>query len=267
MLNNAALDLIQYASGLGCETVLTSNGYLINETMAKRIADSGLNDICLSLDSFKEESHDFLRGVKGSFQKVSSAIEYLNRYAKNTRIKINTVIMGMNLDEIVDLAKWVINDSRVVFVNFQAITQPFYSRPDDKWYEKSEYGFLWPRDNNKVERIMDELIKLKQENMYKINNPVSQFKLYKRYFKYPQNYIKQTGCHIYKQVINVSSTGQINICHNMGPIGSIKQDGINIGELWYSSQAAAVKNNIKNCRKNCQLLLNCYYDEQELYCK
>lgn len=265
LLNKKTLDLIKYASGLGCETVLTSNGYLINEEIAKKIADSGLKDICLSLDSIRESSHDFLRGVKGSFLRVINAIEYLNRHAKNIRIKINTVIMDVNLDEIIDLTNWVINNNAVMFVNFQAITQPFYSRPDDFWYEKKEYAYLWPRELKKVKSVIEELIELKKKNTSKINNPISQLELYKLYFQSPQNYIKQTMCHIYKEVINVSPAGEITICCNMEPIGSIKQDKIDIKELWFSGRYEAVKNNIRNCRKNCHLLLNCYYDENELY--
>lgn len=261
LTSDATLDLIKYASNLGCETVLTSNAYLINEDMAKEIADSGLKEICLSLDSIKEATHDFLRGVKGSYQKVISAIKYLHRYAGNVQIKINTVITEINLVELIDLAQWVIRDPRIISVNFLAVTQPFDTKDDDKWYEKNEYNSLWPKDPDKVERILDALIKLKEENKYKILNPASQLKVYKSYFNNPADYFKQTGCHIYKRVLNVSSNGEISMCFYMDVIGNIKQDEFDFEKLWNSSLAGRVRDNIKNCRKNCHLRVNCYFDE------
>ncbi len=265
LMSNKTLDIIKYASDLGFLTTLASNGYIINDEMAKKIDDSCLKEISLSLDSLNEETHDFLRGSKGAFRRVINAIEYLYKEARNVQIKINTVIIERNLDEIVDLAKWIIRDSRIVSANFQAITQPFNTKPEDGWYEKKEYRFLWPRNPNKVEYVMDELTKLKHENKHKINNPASQLQIYKSYFKNPQCFIKKTGCHIDKQVINVNSNGQMFICYNYDSIGDIKQENFDIKELWGSLQADLVRNNINTCKKNCQQIINCYYDESEHY--
>lgn len=265
LMSGKTLDIIKYASNLGFVTALASNGYMINNEMAKKIADSSLKEIALSLDSLNEETHDFLRGAKGAFRRIINAIEYLYKEARCTQIKINTVIMERNLQDIVDLAKWAIGDSRIVCVNFQAITQPFNMKPEDKWYEKDEYRALWPNDLNKVEDVMEELIKLKQENKRKINNPASQFRIYKAYFKNPQSFIKGNGCHLYKQAINIDSNDQIFICYNYDPIANIKQESLDIKELFCSAQADLVRNNIKNCKKNCQEMINCYYDESEHY--
>lgn len=261
LTNDAALTLINYASSLGCGTVLTSNAYLIDEEMSKKIADSGLKEICISLDSFNEETHDFLRGVKGSYRRVISAIKHLNNHAKNVQIKINTVITAINLEGIIDLAGWVIENSPIVSVNFLAVTQPFDTRSEDTWYEKDEYSFLWPKDPEKVDHIMDALIKLKEQNVNKIFNSPSQFRVYKAYFRNPMNYFKQTGCHIYKRVLNVSSNGQISICFYMDPVGNIKQGELDMRKLWNSSLACRVRDDIKNCTKNCHLRVNCYFEE------
>lgn len=259
--SGATLGLIKYASNLGCETVLVSNAYLIDEDMAKKIADSGLKEICLSLDSIKEETHDFLRGVKGSFQRVIKAIEFLDRYAKNVQLKINTVITQVNLKEIIDLAQWVISDRRIISVNFLAVTQPFDTMEEDKWYEKNEYSLLWPKEPEKAGLIIDGLIKLKEESEFKILNPASQLKMYKLYFNNPQDYFQQTECHIYKRILNVSSNGQMSLCFYMEPIGNIKHEDFDMNRIWNSSLSCRVRDNIKNCRKNCHLRVNCYFDE------
>lgn len=258
-------ELIKFSSENGFLTNVTSNGWLINEDMTKRIADSGLNNIFLSLDSINAQTHDFLRGVNGSFQAAIQAIEYLSKYCISLRIHINAIITGTNMDDIVDLAKWVVDDHRIVFVNFQAIIPPLYMFPVDKRSEAEEENRLWPKDLRKMERVIDELIGLKKEFKDKVNNTVSQFETFKSYFKNPNNYIKNSSCHIDKKVINITASGEIYICYKMSPIGNIKQEGFDLKRTWYSPQADLVRNNIAKCRNNCQEMVNAYYDKRESY--
>lgn len=266
LMDNRTLELIKFASNLGFDTLLTTNGYLIDEETAKKIINSGLKHIFISLDSLNEDTHDFLRGVNGAYKRVMNAIEYLNRDRQDLRIKISTIILENNLDSLVDLANWVIHDERISSINFQAVTQPFNTSIDDKWYEKSEYNFLWPKNSNKVNYILDELIKLKMEKSDKIDNPVSQFKIYKSYFDGPQEFAKKFGHCIGKQAINITASGQIHIYFDMEPIGNIniKEEDFDIERLWYSSQADLIRNGIKNRKKDSQTIINCNYDEKEI---
>lgn len=267
LLNNITLELIDYTSNLGFSTLLNTNAYLINKETAKQINKARLRCIYISLDSLKEDTHDFLRGVTGVYGRLMNAIQYLHSYAPDLQIKLNAVIMEKNLDDLVDLAKWVIQDRRISAINFQAITQPLNIERDDYWYEKSEHSFLWPKDIKKVESVLDELIRLKQGNKFKIDNLASQFIIYKSYFNNPRNLIKKLGCHMYKyeHAINVSAYGQVHICFDMPSIGNIKEESFNIKKIWHSPQADLIRGDIKNCKKNCLWMVNCNYDEQELY--
>lgn len=265
LISEKTLEIAKFASNRGLFTALVSNGYLINDEMARRINDSGVKEICLSVDSINEKTHDFLRGTKGAFRKVMDAIEYLCRHTQNLQIRINTIIMGINLEEIIDLTRWVIRDSRIAYLNFQVITQPFTAKPENSWYKTDEYKFLWPEDIKKMENVLDELIELKQKNTNKISNSVSQFKIYKSYFKEPQSFIKKTDCHIYKKVINIDAYGMLFFCYNFSPFGNIKEKNIDLKTLWYSQEAEVIRDRVKKCRSNCQYLINCYYDEKEAY--
>jgi MoaA/NifB/PqqE/SkfB family radical SAM enzyme len=265
LLSPRVLDLVRISKEHGFLTNIASNGWLIHEEMARRIADSGLDNIFLSLESLKGQTHDFLRGTEGAFQKVTSAIEYLNRHCRNLKIHVNTIIMGKNMDDIVDLAKWVIDDPRIKFVNFQAIVQPFHRALDDRWFEKKEYGYLWPEDLEKMESVIAELIKLKKKNGGKINNAISQFEVFRSYFRNPCNYVKRYACHINKKVINITASGNIYMCYKKSSIGDIKQEGFDLEKTWYSPQADSVRNDIVKCKINCQEMINAYYDESESY--
>ena len=69
------LDVVRFSVDEGFNTSIASNGYLIDENMAGRIADSGLKAISISMDSFNEETHDYLRGIPGVYRRAMNAID------------------------------------------------------------------------------------------------------------------------------------------------------------------------------------------------
>ncbi len=231
--------------------------------MAKNIGKSGLKHIYISLDSLDENTHDFIRGTKGVYKRVMDAIDYLRSFSQSLRIKINTVIMKNNLDGITDLARWVIQDSRLSGINFQAVTQPLNTKSDAKWYLQDEYRFLWPEDIKKTEYVLDELIEFKKAYEHKVDNPISQFNAFKRYFRDPHYVIKESGCHMYKydNTVKVGKNGNIYICYDMPPIGNIKDERFDIEKIWYSLHAESIRSQIKACKRNCLWMINCNYEE------
>lgn len=56
---------------------VASNGLLINETMAKKIAASGVRSVTISLDASNAELHDYFRQHKGLFEKTIKAVPLL----------------------------------------------------------------------------------------------------------------------------------------------------------------------------------------------
>lgn len=107
------LDIAKYckSKGLYCSTI--SNGYLINEDLAKQIVTSGIDSIGISIDSADRELHDEIRGMKGAFDHAAEGIRLIKQKQKeyNTNLPevfINSTISSKNffvLPEIVDMAK------------------------------------------------------------------------------------------------------------------------------------------------------------------
>ncbi|MDP2924128.1 MAG: radical SAM protein [Candidatus Omnitrophota bacterium] len=263
LIREETLSLIKYASQKGFVTSLATNGFLINEQMAKEMAGSDVAIVNISLDSLKPERHDYLRGVKGAYSKVMEAIELLDKYAKNASISICTVISNHNIDEVADIVKWAQANDKIDGIGFQAISQPFGTPEDPFWYLNPEYSHLWPNDIARANKAMDELIKLKKSNYNKLGNPLTQLYVYKAYFSDPNKFIKQQKCHIDTQAITIGHIGEIKICCYMEPIGNIKCDDIN--DAWFSERAKKLRVKIKNCKKNCQSMVNCNFDESEDY--
>lgn len=256
LLFNGVLELVRFSVEKGFSTNIASNGWLINEEMAKRIGDSGLNEINLSLDSFDEATHDYLRGVKGVCRRVMNAIEYLNKYSKNTKIGICSVIYDCNLDKLLPLINWAVNNDMLSSISFMAPMQPNNTGVDKKWWE-GEYGFLWPKDSDKATSFIDRVLELKK-TYHKIGTAIQQLEAYKLYLKAPHQFVKKTKCNL-DRAVHVSAVGDIFLCFRWDSLGNIER-GADIRELWYSDKADEVRQKIGTCRDNCHFLLNCFFE-------
>lgn len=260
LLNQDIAHLINYGDKRGLKATLSTNAFLIDEDMAKQMIEAGLKEIYISLDSFNEETHDFLRGVDGSHKKAMNAIDYLNKYRRKLKINIITVISQCNLLEIVKLAKEMCAENKIDGIYFQAISQPFYTPFDEYWYKKKEYSFLWPADPKTVSLVIDELISLKKQNCSIINH-VRHLEKFKSYFDSPDTYVTKSRCYLGNYTINVNPAGDIFLCCFMDPVGSIRKDNIN--ELWFSEKAQQRREEMYQCRRNCHNMVNCFFMEKE----
>lgn len=255
--DDRTLTLISFCSKKGLSTSMCTNGFLIDKKMVHKIVESGLKTIIVSLDGDKN-THDFLRGVDGCYDKVMRAISYLDAYRDSLEIGIQPVILGCNLDEIIKLTEWANEDGRIKFIHFQVVTQPFDDPFDNEWYEKSEYNLLWPHDIKKVYDTINELIKFKKMG-YKISNTLSQLEVFKKYFENPHRFIKENRCNV-DFFMNIDQSGDVYMCRIKKPIGNIKKDSSE--DIWYSKKASQVREEIKNCKINCHVLVNCCYEEE-----
>ncbi|MFH1801013.1 MAG: radical SAM protein [Candidatus Omnitrophota bacterium] len=261
LIKKGLLDLIKQAALKGFATTMTTNGYLIDAAMARAIADSGLNTIVFSLDGIKKETHDFLRGVNGTYDRVMNAIELLGKF-RNDLLKIHvvTTIMRQNLDELLELAGWVNRNEVIDRISFQAVVQPFFTPQDNEWHTNEKFSFLWPTDTDQTERVLNSLTDLKN-NGYKINNPAPQFKIFRSYFKHPERFVKASKCNLGYNSVSVNTSGKIFLCLSMDPIGDIR-DGKSVEEIWSSAEARRVRDRIKHCKDNCKSMINCFFEEE-----
>jgi sulfatase maturation enzyme AslB (radical SAM superfamily) len=241
---------------MGFRTNIATNAFLIDEDMAKSIADSGLSSINLSLDSMCETTHDYLRGKEGVYRNVMQAIECMDKYcSEKFEIIICSAIYDINMEDAIGIAEWVNQHPRVKWAYFMAAMQPNNTKPDPGWY-KGGYSCLWPQDTSRVVSVIDVLIGMKNSG-YKINNQVCQLEAFKKYFSCPDRFVKNAACNLYRAV-HVSSIGDIFICYDWERIGNIRED--DLAEAWYSAKADSARRSIKNCKKNCHHLINCFFE-------
>jgi radical SAM protein with 4Fe4S-binding SPASM domain len=71
------LDIVASAKACGMETSVFTNGYLINEKIARRIVQCGLDRLNVSIDGPNPEVNDRARGVSGAFERTVNGIRIL----------------------------------------------------------------------------------------------------------------------------------------------------------------------------------------------
>jgi MoaA/NifB/PqqE/SkfB family radical SAM enzyme len=261
LIKEGIFDLIGSLRKRDARVVVTTSAYPIDETMAKQIRDSDLSMINFSMDSLKPEVHDYLRGQKGTHEKVLRAIDYVNRYSPRTNIAINTIILKQNMGELVEIADWVDADERIVSLYLMAVMRPFGSDLDLDWYDTDRAKLLFPDNYPLVEEQLNALIQRRRGGRTKIENTIKHLEVFKGYFKNPTKFIKHYGCNLPDHAINVNATGDVYLCFFMDKLGNIKK--MRAPDLWFSPEAEAVRKKMRSCNRNCELIFNCYYEDEK----
>jgi radical SAM protein with 4Fe4S-binding SPASM domain len=101
ILRKDIYELIEYGAKKGLRMGLGSNGTLINDFVAKKLKQSGISTVSISIDSHIPENHDDFRGVKGSWRKAVGAIQALRE--NGVLVQVNTTLTQQNYDEIDDI--------------------------------------------------------------------------------------------------------------------------------------------------------------------
>jgi AdoMet-dependent heme synthase len=95
LVRKDCLPIVQRLSRSGIHTVVTTNGWLLDERSAGRLADAGLGLLKVSLDSPVAEEHDAFRRRPGSFDRVMRALDV--GIAAGLRVYLSTVLTAVNL--------------------------------------------------------------------------------------------------------------------------------------------------------------------------
>ena len=98
LLRDDIFDIARYGTEKGLRMVMAPNGTLITPEHARRMVDSGIKRISISLDGATREKHDSFRGVPGAYDGALRGIAYAKEVG--LEFQINTTISKLNLDQI-----------------------------------------------------------------------------------------------------------------------------------------------------------------------
>jgi MoaA/NifB/PqqE/SkfB family radical SAM enzyme len=110
-----AIDVLERLARNVPDVLLVTNGTLVDEERARRLAGAGLKQVALSLDGATAPTHDAFR--PGNFEKVVRAIGFLRDAGLGVRI--STTLMKPNVEEAVQLLEHCL-DWGVRILNYDA---------------------------------------------------------------------------------------------------------------------------------------------------
>jgi MoaA/NifB/PqqE/SkfB family radical SAM enzyme len=90
-------ELAEYAASKGLRVVFSTNGTLIDDAAADRIAKIGVSYVGISMDGMKQV-HDAFRGVQGAFDASTAAIRRCRD--RGVKVGLRVTITRGNVDEI-----------------------------------------------------------------------------------------------------------------------------------------------------------------------
>jgi heme b synthase len=91
-------DIAEYGVASGFRMALATNGTLVTDRIAAKIADTGISRVAISLDGAQAATHDRFRGAPGAHALAIRGLEALRR--EGVSIQVNSTIARHNVSEL-----------------------------------------------------------------------------------------------------------------------------------------------------------------------
>ncbi len=245
LTNTDLPEIIGYAYRKGILSHINSNAVLIDKSLAKKLTLNHLYAISISLDGATAKTHDYLRGVSGTFDKVIKAINYLQKTTHSPKIYINTVIMKnntMELEKLIELTKKYHTNG----IMFQCLL-PNLGQNSVKAISKNNP--LWP-NKTKITAVIKRIIQ-KTSSEPLILSSKQDLETSLKYYKNPGLFNKFVCAAGINNFI-VDHHGDVRLCFDFPAIGNIIRE--NPQSIWWSQKAVTQRQQIRHCQRNCKLI-------------
>jgi len=91
-------ELLAYSQSLGFTNTMATNATLIDDAVAQRLRRYGLAIAAVSLDGFEADTHDYVRGQPGAFERALRGMRALRE--AGILLHVNITAMAYNIDQL-----------------------------------------------------------------------------------------------------------------------------------------------------------------------
>lgn len=143
-------DLFKILEALGPDRFyiyITTNGWLLDEEMAYKLAAAGVDRVSVSIDAFTAEEHDGFRKKEGSFERCLKALEYTQKAGMKAYVNIVVGHYNAQSQELRDFVEFLDSNNWGIVFNCAS--------PSGNWKGKYEV-MLTPEDSKELERLKNE---------------------------------------------------------------------------------------------------------------
>ncbi len=120
LLRKDIVEVCKYISSKGIVPSLSTNGILLDEDLIDKLYSSGVNYIHLSLDGAKAHTHDSLRGVPGSYNKLMKVMDLLKDSPINTGASF--MVTEESVEELEEVVK-IAEDKKLSVLSFYLVAE------------------------------------------------------------------------------------------------------------------------------------------------
>jgi len=201
--------------------------------------------IVLSLDGL-EKTHDYIRGIKGTFNKVLETYKELDQLRKKypeLQISINTTISNKNEDNIPEVIDFIDKNFNIQFHTLELI-RGCYNQKN-----------VQAPSIDKYQKLIKFILKSKNID----NNPYHKV-IYSYYHKITMDILKEKkqliSCRVSSFMPVIDATGNVYHCELLPTIGNLKKSNYDFSKIWQSDEAKKQRKDISN--KKCYCTHYCY---------
>jgi MoaA/NifB/PqqE/SkfB family radical SAM enzyme len=242
LLRSDAAEIIEYASRYFVTTVYDNGSMAAEKVDALRNVDFA----AISFDSLDPAKMDYIKGVKGAFEKATESVETLHREGIN--VAVTPTISQLNLNEIVEITNHFTKMGVPVWYclysyDFTAAENQLFriGKPMDEFIIKDKQAMV---------ELCDSLIEMKKKN----KRILMTTKLLKAMRSLYAEDKRTWHCHALKDFFIIDHLGRIGGCHGHNFAGSV----FDLQKNWSSEEFKTLRKVYKKCEQ-CTYLCYIFY--------
>ena len=237
------LDLLLWCHEQGIQAGVTTNGVMLREATVRKLVETHPANVNISCDAPLAEIHDDVRGMPGSFEKISNGIGLLLQESRSQKkrfpIIIKTVIHAANFRLLPDQVVWA-QRMGATAINFQ---------PLDEWTPETT-NELWIGSEHlaELQGVVNKLLEMKTQGA-PIMNSETTLKLTVPHFRREKASQDTLPCRVGMRNFFIRPNGDIEVCFFHPIIGNIKKNSAK--EIWYGATAQEIRKQTVHCNRLC----------------
>ncbi|MEM2971179.1 MAG: radical SAM protein [Candidatus Bathyarchaeia archaeon] len=234
-------EIIEYASRYFITTVYDNGSMAAEKVDALRNADF----VAISIDSLDSDKHDYLKGVKGAWERAMHAVEKLRN--EGVIVAVTPTISQINLYEIIDVTKFFTEKGVPVWYCLYSYDFSDSASLFGIGRENDEFVIV---DRDAMAKLCDSLIEMKKKDG-RILMTTEVLKAIKRLYLEGE---RTWNCRALQNFFVINHLGQVAGCHLHNSVTSI----FDLPIVWNSAEFNSLRKTYSACDR-CTYLCYMFY--------
>lgn len=242
-------DIVRVMKEQGRVVQLTTNALTMKADQRKRLYESGLDRVTVSVDSHIPALYDKIRGLDGAQQVLENLKALLSEKPARLEVDTNTVLCSDNAETFLDTLDTLI-EMKVPKVNFSAVTT-------------SGVNYLMVESKEKLAEIPAQTIERIQQGLLDRKRATSAISASTAFIEGLTQYYRDPfrivyPCYAGYLTVDIFQDGSIHGCGNLPKFANVREASLR--EIWFGKKAqenrvGMAEGKCPNCYLSCKIEL------------